>query len=64
MGEDRGMRSTIVILLSLVLLTILFVGAAVLLGYGRHQFRPHHDKLGYAAFKLHVTCGLARRGAD
>jgi len=49
MGDDRGMRSTVLILLSLVLLTALFVGAAVLLGYGRHQFRPHHAKVGAAS---------------
>ncbi len=58
MSDDRGTRSTVVILLWLVLLTALFVGAAVLLGYGRHQFRSHYDKVEYTMIKLCVTVGL------
>ncbi|WP_157091501.1 hypothetical protein [Methylobacterium nodulans] len=38
------MQGPLLILLSVALLTALFVGAAVLLGYGRHQFQHHDNK--------------------
>ncbi|ACL58747.1 hypothetical protein Mnod_3847 [Methylobacterium nodulans ORS 2060] len=44
MSDDRDMQGPLLILLSVALLTALFVGAAVLLGYGRHQFQHHDNK--------------------